>query len=136
MRPLPAGTCTALLRTDFSDDGVWQEILTAVGTPTAEGFLPDLTPIDDIAYLGATKADILDATGAGYRHPVVLVVDEVTVRHPEHAILVISLRRDRGREFRAIPEVAWSVENNLSQANMDFHEFVDAAHQDGVYRGF
>jgi uncharacterized protein DUF6924 len=30
----------------------------------------------------------------------------------------------------------WSVENNLSIANMDFDEFADAVDQDGVYRRF
>ncbi|MFD7408547.1 DUF6924 domain-containing protein [Streptomyces sp. NPDC059866] len=30
----------------------------------------------------------------------------------------------------------WSVENNVSLANMDWEEFVDAAEADGVFRGF
>jgi hypothetical protein len=30
----------------------------------------------------------------------------------------------------------WGVENNLSVANMDFHEFADNVEDDGVFRGF
>ncbi|MDH6214469.1 hypothetical protein M2283_001752 [Streptomyces pseudovenezuelae] len=30
----------------------------------------------------------------------------------------------------------WSIENNLSGANMDFEEFADAVDDDGVFRGF
>jgi hypothetical protein len=30
----------------------------------------------------------------------------------------------------------WGVGNNLSLANMDFHEFADNADPDGVFRGF
>ncbi|MFF4054379.1 DUF6924 domain-containing protein [Streptomyces sp. NPDC001668] len=30
----------------------------------------------------------------------------------------------------------WSMENNLSGANMDFEEFADAVEEDGVFRGF
>jgi hypothetical protein len=30
----------------------------------------------------------------------------------------------------------WSVENNLSIANMGFDEFADAVYKDGVFRGF
>jgi hypothetical protein len=32
--------------------------------------------------------------------------------------------------------VAWSVENNLSLANMDFEEFANAVDVDGLFRGF
>ena len=41
-----------------------------------------------------------------------------------------------GRTFRVIPSEMWSVENNLSIANMDFAEFADAVDEDGVFRGF
>jgi hypothetical protein len=30
----------------------------------------------------------------------------------------------------------WSVENNLSLANMDFDEFADAVDAAGIFRGF
>jgi Domain of unknown function (DUF6924) len=30
----------------------------------------------------------------------------------------------------------WSVENNLSIANMDFEDFADATDDDGIFRGF
>lgn len=30
----------------------------------------------------------------------------------------------------------WSVENNLSIANMGFEEFADSADEKGVFRGF
>jgi hypothetical protein len=38
--------------------------------------------------------------------------------------------------FRVIPSQMWSVENNLSIANMDFFEFADAVGDDGIFRGF
>jgi hypothetical protein len=39
-------------------------------------------------------------------------------------------------ELRVIAEELWEVENNISLANMDWEEFVDAAEDDGVFRGF
>ncbi|MFC5219718.1 DUF6924 domain-containing protein [Streptomyces coerulescens] len=39
-------------------------------------------------------------------------------------------------ELRVIAEELWSIENNISLANMDWEEFVDAADDDGVFRGF
>ena len=38
--------------------------------------------------------------------------------------------------FRVIPSELWSVENNLSLANMDFEEFAGAAGAEGVFLGF
>ena len=69
-------------------------------------------------------------------HPFVLVADERAITDREHAVLVIDLEDKPGRTFRVIPREAWSVENNLSIANMDFSEFVAACGKDGVFRGF
>ena len=65
-----------------------------------------------------------------------MVVDSIAVHGPDNPILVVGLRRDRGRVFRAIPAAVQSIENNLSISNMDFAEFAGAVDQDGVFRGF
>ena len=57
-------------------------------------------------------------------------------QQPGVPILVVDLRRERGRGFRAIPSTIQSIENNLSIANMDFFEFANAVDEDGVFRGF
>ena len=41
-----------------------------------------------------------------------------------------------GKTFRVAPAYMWSVENNLSLANMDFSEFADHVDAGGVFRGF
>jgi hypothetical protein len=64
------------------------------------------------------------------------VVDAMAIEHPEQAFLVIDLHEEPGRTFRAIPPIAWAVENNLSIGNMDFWEFVEATDKDGIFRGF
>ena len=51
-------------------------------------------------------------------------------------MLVIDLADQPGRTFRVIPSEMWSVENNLSLANMDFDEFADAVDAAGIFRGF
>jgi hypothetical protein len=66
----------------------------------------------------------------------VFIVDQAAVSHPDHPILVVDLSTEPGRSFRVIPTEVWSVENNLSIANMDFDEFADQVDQDGVFRGF
>ena len=72
----------------------------------------------------------------GYPHSFVFVVDREAVSNPEFPILVVNLRRDHGRVFRAIPSTIQSIENNLSIANMSFFEFANAVDADGVFRGF
>jgi len=58
----------------------------------------------------------------------------MTLSAAEHLVLCISLHGEGS--FRVPPNELWSVENNLSLANMDFEEFAEAVDTDGVYRGF
>jgi len=45
-------------------------------------------------------------------------------------------RRTRGRSAETIPSELWGIDNNLNIANMDWQEFADHAHENGVFRGF
>ncbi|GAB4214988.1 MAG: hypothetical protein OHK0012_14070 [Synechococcales cyanobacterium] len=60
----------------------------------------------------------------------------MTLSNPEQPILVVDLIHEPGRTFRVIPGEIWAVENNLSIANMDFHDFANSVDPDGVFRGF
>jgi hypothetical protein len=93
--------------------------------------------VDDAAYRGVTKEQLLDLVPDGDERPFFLmIVNELTVRSPEHPVLVVDLWHESGREFRAVPAAVQSIENNLSIANMDFAEFADAVDKDGIFRGF
>jgi uncharacterized protein YbcV (DUF1398 family) len=65
-----------------------------------------------------------------------MIVDSSSVASPDSTVLVVSVRENRGSSFRAIPSQIQGIENNLSIANMDFHEFAESVDQDGVFRGF
>ncbi|WP_405166656.1 hypothetical protein OG203_17100 [Nocardia sp. NBC_01499] len=39
-------------------------------------------------------------------------------------------------QLRVIAEELWSIENNISLADMDWDEFASAADDDGIFRGF
>jgi hypothetical protein len=76
---------------------------------------------------------------------VLFIADSVTFATPEHPILVVDLRDKylsltefpeiAGRTpFRCIPPALWSVENNLSIANLDWEDFAEDTDDDGVYR--
>ncbi len=64
------------------------------------------------------------------------VADTVTLASSEFPIVTIDLSEEPGRSFRVIANELWSVENNLSLANMDYNDFAEAADENGIFRGF
>ncbi|HWI01387.1 MAG TPA: hypothetical protein VNT27_13740 [Propionibacteriaceae bacterium] len=137
MKPLPRSQAALVIRTDFSNDEAWEAIGAAILQPTEEGFGAQVEFVDDGAYRGVTKEQLLKLIPRGDQRPFFfMIVDDVTVRSPEHPILVVDLWREPGREFRAVPAAVQAVENNLSIANMDFAEFAGAVDEDGIFRGF
>jgi hypothetical protein len=72
-----------------------------------------------------------------YKHPVLYVVDTVTLSRREHPVLVVNL--SAGEEATAFRAALWqlpTIQANLSIANLDFSDFARAVNDDGVYRGF
>jgi hypothetical protein len=126
-----------VLRTDFSDDAAWRAICDAIAAPSpGDGFLANVTFVEDRAFEGAAVADLVAAAAACSQYrSFMFVVDDVTVRDAEHPVLVVDLADEPGRTFRVIPAEMWSVENNLSLANLDFADFSEATDAAGVYRG-
>ena len=139
---LLAGPSPLLIRTDFSSDVLWREILEAAlaertfingDTATVRA---DLMPVDDERFDALTMQELLDlpwpegetAEGAGY----FFVVDDETIEDPERPILAVSLG-DRGESFRLTPEAMALTEANLSIGNLSFSDYLDSA-QDGIVR--
>ncbi|HEX4205030.1 MAG TPA: hypothetical protein VHZ51_12710 [Ktedonobacteraceae bacterium] len=133
MKNIPEIGNATVLRTDFSDDGVWQVVCAAIEEPVGE-FRAYVTFVSDSAFKGITVEEVVERAekDVGF----VFIVDDVTISHEEHPILVVDLFDEPGRTFRVIPSEMWSVENNLSIANMFFWEFADGTDDDGIFRGF
>lgn len=92
--------------------------------------------LDDSEYANLNKDQLLECIPKDYNHTFIMMVDQMTIAHPEHPLLVVDLFEGSGREFRATPREIQGIENNLSIANMDFDEFADAVDEDGIFRGF
>ena len=135
MPSIPHTENAAVIRTDFTDDSAWQLVCDAIVNPIGE-FLPNVDFISDLAFSGLDTEALLSLVPKNYQHSFLFVVDHEALTHPEHPVLVVDLYAERGRTFRVIPSEMWSIENNLSIANMDFEEFADAADADGIFRGF
>jgi len=134
MKPLPPSDKALVIRTDFSNQAAWEAIKAIIARPV-DGFYAYVQYVDDPEYDRLSREQLLDLFRS-YNQTYAMVVDDVTVSSPDYPILVVDMFEDSGAEFRAIPSMIQSVENNLSIANMDFEEFAAAADETGVFRGF
>ncbi len=135
MKPIPETTRALVLRTDFSDDRAWAEVCDQIQRPSPDDFRANVDCVSDRAFEGLKSGEVPELLRPASRHTFVFLVDTRTITDPEHPVVVVDLYDEPGQSFRVIPSEMWGVENNLSLANMDFHEFAEAADRDGVFRG-
>jgi hypothetical protein len=136
MNTIPGTKDVLVLRTDFSDDIEWNSICSKIITPDEEfGFVPCVEFLSDKNFDGFSPSRILENLDK-YKHSFIFLIDEETLSGKDNPVLCLDLKKEPGKVFRVIPSAMWSVENNLSIANMDFEEFADSVGPDGVFRGF
>ncbi|HEY2179827.1 MAG TPA: hypothetical protein VGH15_14745 [Caulobacteraceae bacterium] len=135
MLQIPRTSDTPFVRTDFSDERVWQELTAAVGRETEEGFRASISTVNDVGFSGASVRDLARSAAGAAAHRLLLVADETTIRQDEWPILCIDLLSPE-RSIRVVPGALWEIENNLTLGNMDFDDFVHAAGSDEIFRGF
>lgn len=102
-------------------------------TPSDEGLLAAYTVVHDDAWRDVTIEDLV-STAPDWA--LLLLADEVTLTSPELLVLVLQVQTGMGRKLRVTPAAMWSIENNVSLANMDWEDFENAADPDGAFRGF
>ena len=102
-----------LIRTDFSNPEAWAGLRQAIHDPTGL-FVTSLTFVDDPAYTGLTRADLL-SLDEHERPTFVFIADAETMQHPDHPVLVLDIFGPSGIEFRgdSVPD---SVHRNQSLA--------------------
>jgi hypothetical protein len=138
-----------VIRTDFGHEREWARIRAAIVEPqTRDGFTALVQFVDDRAYEGIGVERLLEIVPDDARHSFVFLVDTVALTSPDLPILVVKVydfAEDLAQEgrgplygdtFRVVPSEMWSVQNNLSLANMDWEEFAAEVDSDGVFRGF
>lgn len=135
MKNIPATENALALRTDFSDEAAWEAVCAAIQEPVGE-FRAYVDFVNDPVFAGVEAERLPTMPSDDTIRSFAFIIDSTALSHPEHPILVVDLRDQPGRTFRVIPPEVYSVENNLSLANMGFDEFADAVGQDGIFRGF
>jgi|SRR5450631_77260 len=127
-----------LVRTDFSNDAHWQQLIDEAQRENEDGFRASIEPVNDLAFDGTSWEAVKAAVPANENGTAVLfIADGRTLSSPDGAIVVVNLLDDGSKTpFRSIPSELWSIDNNLNIAKMDWEEFGGAADEDGVSRGF
>jgi hypothetical protein len=131
---IPSSENALLIRTDFSDQGAWNQLKSAVSEPE-DPFIFSMEIVDDRANSGATLEQLMEALPEDYAQSFVVVADTPALSQPDYPLLVVDLVEERGRKFRAVAAQVAGIENNLSIANMGFEEFADLVDESGVFRG-
>jgi hypothetical protein len=140
MIELPDTPHALVMRADRSSDAIWQWLHEEIERPTEEGFWANVEFVEEPGLEGLDERGIVAAIPHDYPSsgpPVVFVVDAIAISSPDHPLLVVDLHETNpSGPFRAVPGAVQSIENNLSIANMFFHEFASAVGADGIFRGF
>jgi hypothetical protein len=122
------------IRTDFSDESAWKLVCDAINDPNNE-FEAFLDFINDKTYNGLMVEQLASVLPQDSHHTFALLIDRLALTDPDYPILVVDLHDQPGRTFRVIPSAVWVVQNNLSIANMDFDDFINALDKKGIFRG-
>lgn len=137
MRQIPETENALVLRTDFSNEAVWEKIRALIQKPVGLfRFRANVEFLSDTDYADITKDQLLELIPRNYNHNFMIIVDQLAISQTGHPLLIVDLYEKSGREFRAVPSQIQGIENNLSIANMDFEEFVESVDEDGIFRGF
>jgi len=137
VRQIPETENALVLRTDFSNEAVWEKIRALIQKPAGLfRFRANVEFLSDTDYADITKDQLLELIPRNYNHNFMIIVDQLAISQTDHPLLIVDLYEKSGREFRAVPSQIQGIENNLSIANMDFEEFAESVDQDGIFRGF
>ena len=133
---LPAGDAALLIRTDFTDTAAWLAVVDAATRENSDGFVANLSVVDDAAWAGASVHDVVSAHAGDKVRTVAFIFDAAAASDKQlRALLCINLASKKARTFRVLPAQVWSVENNLTLGNLEWRDFASAL-KGGVFTGF
>ena len=91
MATIPPAGNMPFIRTDFTNDMAWNEVVARAGRPTVEGFKAHLQIIDQPTFSRLSAHDVC-ALAADTHHVAIFIADDITMTEPERHVLCIDLR--------------------------------------------
>lgn len=132
---LPAGEDVPLVRTDFSDDAAWDDVVRRVTHQyeweEPEPLWANVNPVDDKKYEGLTAETLARLVPDGADYSFFVMADAEAMTSPRRPLLVVSVDEDsEGETLRALPAAIVEMEINVNLlANVDWDDF---SRQEGV----
>lgn len=98
-----------VLRADFANQTIWEEICLIIQEPV-DGFYANVEFLDDFEYEGIAKDDLLSLIPKNYNHNFIVLVDRVAITEVDHPLLVVDLSEGSNESFRAVPTTVQSID--------------------------
>lgn len=136
MKPLPKTERVLVVRTDFTDEAMWNAICGTIRRadgPSPGSYAQDIECVSNPAYSDLTAARLLTLLPKGDWRFAAFLVDTVALTHPEHPVLAVDVRGKSGRTFRVVPRELVHIED-FWLCNMSFKEVIECADPDGIFR--
>jgi hypothetical protein len=130
---IPKTDKALLFRTDYSNEVNWRTLKEIVQKPGE--YFSELEIVNNKKLESIKIEEIMALVQKSTNHTFLFIVDNITLHHPDKPILVVDLFASPGQSFRVIASKLWSVENNLSIANLDFEDFMENVDKENIYRG-
>lgn len=129
-----------LVRTDFSSDTEWNQLLNLILTPESRyGAVAYVYVVDDSAFEDSNREEIAKNLNKDYNYSIFFIADEITFQSSDFPILCVEIEDSTtltGRSFRIKATDLFIAQNNLSISNMDFEDFSERVDSDGVFIPF
>ncbi|XOV67664.1 MAG: DUF6924 domain-containing protein [Fluviicola sp.] len=129
-------TSPFLIRTYFDDNTTWAGLAEKFTAKNDMGFSANLDLVNDPKNENLSIGEIVKKLPEDYPFDMLFIADSLTLTQSDNTVLCVDVINEQGSFFRVIPAELWSVENNLSIANMDFQDFFENCDENGVFRGF
>lgn len=127
---------TLLIRTSFTNEERWNKLKGSVQkSGNSDGFDAYVDFVSDKTLIDYGVKQLIDLLKKD-KYCFFLIADNETFDKTESTILAIHYFDGELSKVRFVPSETWSVENNLSIANMDPEDFIEASDEDGIFRGF
>lgn len=112
----------------------WETLVLEATSPYGpDGFSAFFRAVSDTVFEGMTPYDLARVPGDAR---LVFAADGFAMVSGEKTVTAVDRDKVPGRSFRVVLPEVWGVENNLRLGNIDFHDFLRAVDNDGVFRGF
>lgn len=131
---LPVSDYPLLIRTDFTNEAKWNEIVKGIQSPKG-GYEAVLEVINDRQFDGLRLEQLPQFETDQEEENFIFLADATSIANEEGLLRCIDLADNYGSAIRVRPRDVAEVANNLFITNVFFEELQCTTDKDGIYLG-